>query len=135
MLERYCYNTFVRVYMAQQRYDKTAQILMRLRSYANIEKRPWLQMEGDLLESIIRYRTGNPLWKTELTQVLRRAESYHFVRLFCREGAALLPLLQELGCPEGVDEAYWQEVLGKTRAMAEAYPLYLSTNAPAAPAQ
>lgn len=117
---------------AQQRYDKTAQILMRLRSYANMEKRPWLQMEGDLLESIIRYRTGNPLWKTELTQVLRRAESYHFVRLFCREGAALLPLLQELGCPEGVDEAYWQEVLGKTRAMAEAYPLYLSTNAPAA---
>lgn len=132
VLERYCYNTFVRVYMAQQRYDKTAQILMRLRSYANIEKRPWLQMEGDLLESIIRYRTGNPLWKTELTQVLRRAESYHFVRLFCREGAALLPLLQELGCPEGVDEAYWQEVLGKTRTMAEAYPLYLSTNAPAA---
>lgn len=132
VLERYCYNTFVRVYMAQQRYVKTAQILMRLRSYANIEKRPWLQMEGDLLESIIRYRTGNPLWKTELTQVLRRAESYHFVRLFCREGAALLPLLQELGCPEGVDEAYWQEVLGKTRAMAEAYPLYLSTNAPAA---
>ena len=132
VLERYCYNTFVRVYMAQQRYDKTAQILMRLRSYANMEKRPWLQMEGDLLESIIRYRTGNPLWKTELTQVLRRAESYHFVRLFCREGAALLPLLQELGCPEGVDEAYWQEVLGKTRTMAEAYPLYLSTNAPAA---
>lgn len=132
VLERYCYNTFVRVYMAQQRYDKTVQILMRLRSYANMEKRPWLQMEGDLLESIIRYRTGNPLWKTELTQVLRRAESYHFVRLFCREGAALLPLLQELGCPEGVDEAYWQEVLGKTRAMAEAYPLYLSTNAPAA---
>ena len=132
VLERYCYNTFVRVYMAQQRYDKTAQILMRLRSYANMEKRPWLQMEGDLLESIIRYRTGNPLWKTELTQVLRRAESYHFVRLFCREGAALLPLLQELGCLEGVDEAYWQEVLGKTRAMAEAYPLYLSTNAPAA---
>jgi len=37
--------------MAQQRYDKTAQILMRLRSYANMEKRPWLQMEGDLLES------------------------------------------------------------------------------------
>lgn len=132
VLERYCYNTFVRVYMAQQRYDKTTQILMRLRSYANMEKRPWLQMEGDLLESIIRYRTGNPLWKTELTQVLRRAESYHFVRLFCREGAALLPLLQELGCPEGVDEAYWQEVLGKTRTMAEAYPLYLSTNAPAA---
>ena len=81
VLERYCYNTFVRVYMAQQRYDKTAQILMRLRSYANMEKRPWLQMEGDLLESIIRY---------------------------------------------------WQEVLGETRAMAEAYPLYLSTNAPAA---
>ena len=28
VLERYCYNTFVRVYMAQQRYYKTAQILM-----------------------------------------------------------------------------------------------------------
>lgn len=94
---------------------------------------PGLQMEGDLLESIIRYRTGNPLWKTELTQVLRPGRKLPLCpAVLPWEGAALLPLLQELGCPEGVDEAYWQEVLGKTRTMAEAYPLYLSTNAPAA---
>ena len=125
VLERYCYNTFVRVYMAQQRYDKTVQILMRLRSYANMEKRPWLQMEGDLLESIIRYRTGNPLWKTELTQVLRRAESYHFVRLFCREGAALLPLLEwsnprtmgGLSVPGKIMAALFQSVSTRTAGM------------------
>ena len=90
-----------------------------------------LRMAGARRQNVYLY-AATGYGKTELTQVLRRAESYHFVRLFCREGAALLPLLQELGCPEGVDEAYWQEVLGKTRAMAEAYPLYLSTNAPAA---
>lgn len=130
VVERYCYNTYVRVYMAQQRYDKAALILTRLRSYASMEKRPWLQMESDLLECIIRYRTGNPMWRAELTQVLRRAEEYHFVRLFCREGAALLPLLQEMGCPAGLDEAFWQEVLDKTSTMAEAYPLYLTVHAP-----
>ena len=65
-----------------------------------------------------------------LTRVLARLAVPFF--LMATGQFALLPLLQELGCPEGVDEAYWQEVLGKTRAMAEAYPLYLSTNAPAA---
>lgn len=131
VLERYCYNTRVRVYMAQQRYDKAALTVTRLRSYASMEKRPWLQMEGDLLESIVRYRTGNPTWKAELLQVLRQAESYHFVRLFSREGAALLPLLQELGVPGSIESAFYQAVLDETRAMAEAYPLYLSVNAPA----
>ena len=131
VLERYCYNTRVRVYMAQQRYDKAALTVTRLRSYASMEKRPWLQMESDLLEAIIRYRTGNPEWKTELLQLLQRAESYHFVRLFSREGAALLPLLQELGTPESIAPAFYQAVLEETRTMAEAYPLYLSVNAPA----
>ena len=37
---------------------------------------------------------GEPLEPEHQAEVLRRAESYHFVRLFCREGAALLPLLR-----------------------------------------
>ena len=133
VLERYCYNTRVRVYMAQQRYDKAALTVTRLRSYASMEKRPWLQMEGDLLESIIRYRTGNPEWKTELLQVLQRAESYHFVRLFSREGAALLPLLKALGKPNGVGREFWHNVLEKTTRMARLYPDYLAVREPLTP--
>lgn len=83
------------------------------------------------VEDAVRWMENEPQNEIHFN-VLERYCYNTFVRLFCREGAALLPLLQELGCPEGVDEAYWQEVLGKTRAMAEAYPLYLSTNAPAA---
>ena len=109
-----------------------------LHRYLRRRRHIWLSGEGLTVETLqeIALPAEATMVIDDLARVLdpavRRAESYHFVRLFCREGAALLPLLQELGCPEGVDEAYWQEVLGKTRTMAEAYPLYLSTNAPAA---
>lgn len=62
--------------------------------------------------------------------MLRRAESYHFGPAVLPGGRGAAAPAQELGCPEGVDEAYWQEVLGKTRAMAEAYPLYLEHQCP-----
>ena len=133
VLERYRYNTRIRVYLAQQRYDKAALLLERLRSYANMENRPWLQMESNVLGAIIRRRIGDEVWKTRLTDAIRQAEGYQFVRLFSREGAALLPLLQELGRPKGVSEAFWDRVVEKTAKMAKLYPEYLAVHQPPAP--
>lgn len=133
VLERYRYNTRIRVYLAQQRYDKAALLLERLRSYANMENRPWLQMESNVLGAIIRRRIGDELWRTRLTDAIRQAEGYQFVRLFSREGAALLPLLKELGRPTGVSKEFWDRVVQKTAKMAKLYPEYLAVHAPLTP--
>lgn len=133
VLERYCYNTRVRVCMALRRYDKAAPLLTRLHSYADMENRPWLQMESDLLESVIRYRVGDAGWQPELESLLRRAEGYHFIRLFSREGQALLPLLNELRSTGWEANTFYQEVLADTRTMAGTYPQYLDPNPTTAP--
>lgn len=133
VLERYRYNTRIRVYVAQQRYDRAAQLLARLHSYANMENRPWLQMESNVFGAIVRRRIGDEAWRAQLTDALRRAQEYQFVRLFSREGAALLPLLKELGRPEGVSKEFWTRVVQKTTKMARLYPEYLAVHDPLPP--
>ncbi len=133
MMDRYCYLTRARVYMAQERYDRAATLLTRLEHYADLNERTWLQMECGLLAAIVRYRTGDPAWKPKLLGVLHRAEKYHFVRLFSREGAALMEPLRELnGAPE-IGNDFFAQVLSETNAMAAAYPGYLRQSASAEP--
>lgn len=126
VVERYRYATRVRVYLAQQRYDKAVLLLSRLHGYAEMEKRPWLQMESHLLESIVRYRTGDERWEEELNEALTQGEEYGFVRLFAREGAALLPLLRVLEKNGAMNSAYRRSVLEHTEKMAQTYPQYLT---------
>ena len=125
VMDRYCYLTRIRVYMAQERYDRAATLLTRLEQYADVTDRPWMQMECGLLEAIIRYRTGDETWRNRLIQVLKRAEEYHFVRLFSREGSALIDLLQVLKASEECRNPFFEEVLEKTSKLATAYPGYL----------
>ena len=131
ILDRYCYLTRVRVYMAQERYDRAATLLTRLAQYADRTERPWLQLECGLLWAIVRYRTGDEAWRPQLLGVLKRAEEYHFVRLFSREGSALMDLLRELNGTGEVSGAFFEEVLAKTNKLSTAYPSYLRQSAKA----
>lgn len=128
-LDRYCYLTRVRVYMAKERYDRATTLLTRLTQYADRTDRQWIQMECGLLRAIVRYRTGDEAWQPQLLAVLQRAEAYHFVRLFSREGSALLELLRELQDTGKAGGAFFAEVLAKTSRLAEAYPGYLRQSA------
>ena len=128
-LDRYCYLTRVRVYMAKERYDRATTLLTRLAQYADHTDRLWIQMECSLLWAIVRYRTGDEAWQPQLLAVLQRAEAYHFVRLFSREGSALLELLRELQDTRKAGGAFFEEVLAKTSRLAEAYPGYLRRSA------
>ena len=128
-LDRYCYLTRVRVYMAKERYDRATTLLTRLTQYADRTDRQWIQMECGLLWAIVRYRTGDEAWQPQLLAVLQRAEAYHFVRLFSREGSALLELLRELQDTGKAGGAFFAEVLAKTSRLAEAYPGYLRRSA------
>lgn len=45
-LDRYCYLTRVRVYMAKERYDRATTLLTRLTQYADRTDRQWIQTDA-----------------------------------------------------------------------------------------
>lgn len=122
--ERYRYLTKARIYLMQGKYDSAVNLLQRLLYYAEVMQRTYVRLETTLLLAIARWRMGDTGWKKEMASVLKEAESYHFIRLISREGAAVWPLLKAEGW-EMADEGFWKQVLKETEDMALAYPAYL----------
>ena len=123
-MERFRYLTKVRVYLLTGKYDKAILLLQRMQYYAEIMHRTYVSMEAELLHAITLYRMGNAKWEESLTKVLTRAESYHFVRLISREGAAVYRMLKEITWKSN-NPKYQKAVLAETEKMALFYPGYL----------
>lgn len=123
-MERFRYLTKVRVYLLGGREDKALILLQRLLYYAEVMKRTYIAMEAELLLAITLYRMGDSHWEPSLLKVLDRAQSYHFVRIISREGAAVHRMLKECVW-ECEDLEYRQAVLLETEKMALSYPGYL----------
>ncbi len=132
--DRFHYMTKIRIYIAEGRNEQAAVLLERCAYYAQVMNRTYISMETELLRAIVQYRTGNRNWQLTLANVLTRIESYGFVRLVSREGAAIWPLLQETGWLPSVSEdkeqtrknrEFWKKVQEETKRMASFYPHYL----------
>ena len=123
-MERFRYLTKVRVYLLTGKYDKAIMLLQRMQYYAEIMHRTYVSMEAELLYAITLYRMGDAKWEESLTKVLTRAESYHFVRLISREGAAVYRMLKEITWKSN-NPKYQKAVLAETEKMALFYPGYL----------
>ncbi|MBQ7840694.1 MAG: LuxR family transcriptional regulator [Lachnospiraceae bacterium] len=134
-LNRYQYMTKARVYILYGKYEKAINLLQRMLYYADVIKRPYIEMESKLLLAVVLFRCGSTEWKKNFSEMYRKAESYHFVRLISREGAAVLDLLKEweqtvqnerdgeFFCIS--DKAFWKQVMTETTNMARYYPSYL----------
>lgn len=123
-LDRYRYVTKVRLLIIQDQIEAALTLLTRLKWYADMTRRPYLQIECLLLGAIIRHRQGDEHWKKSLGAALRQAEKLDLVRLLSREGAALMPMLREW--PEEKRTPFFQRVLKETENMARKYPHYLN---------
>jgi LuxR family maltose regulon positive regulatory protein len=123
-MERFRYLTKVRIYLLSGREDKALILLQRLLYYAEVMKRTYVRMEAGLLLAITMYRRGDSQWDEILQKTLAKAESYHFVRLISREGAAIHRMLKESAW-KSEDQEYRQAVLAETERMALSYPGYL----------
>ena len=123
-MERFCYLTKVRIYIQLGKYEAAYCLLQQLLYYAQVMSRTYILMEVQLLLSIVQYHTGQEQWKDTLQQCITKAEEYHFVRLFSREGAAIHSLLEKEKFL-WKDGNYKKQVLAECRQMAEAYPSYL----------
>lgn len=124
-LERYSYITKVRVYLAMNKNFQAFRLLQSLLNYAQKRQRYYLEMECMILLAILYYRIENPEWEQILQDVIDQAESYHFVRIFSKEGIAVNELLMKKHFIFK-DKAYQKQVYDECRYMAERYPSYLS---------
>lgn len=129
VMERYRYMTKVRYYIWQAEYKNGLSLLERLRYYADQCGRPYLSMEVDILESVILERMGEK-WQGLFLELLKKAGSYHFVRIISQEGAVVFPLLKKIRkdyIPDSEKEReWWEQVYAETEKVAKFYPGYLN---------
>lgn len=123
-MERLRYLTKVRVYIQNGKYEKAYGLLQKLLCYAEKHKRTFIRMESLLLLSIVQYRTGAQDWRQSLQECIGQAQHYHFVRIFSREGAAVLELLKA-GSFDWKKMEFKEQVLRECESMAGFYPSYL----------
>lgn len=133
--DRFHYMTMVRIYLQQGRNEQAYNLLSKCEYYAKVMKRTYVSMEVKLLMAVTRYRSGDTAWQEQFSEMLSKAEEYHFVRIISREGAAVLPLLNEtkwrptevLEDPEASrrNRTFWRCVQDETARMARSYPDYL----------
>jgi LuxR family maltose regulon positive regulatory protein len=95
ILERYCYLTKVRCYLAKGEYMLALALLDRLRYYAEQFHRPYIRIESNILSAIAKRRMSME-WKTEFLTALCEASGYRFLRLISEEGAAARELLRQV---------------------------------------
>jgi len=127
-MERYRYLTKIRCYIALGEYLKAFALIEKMRYYAEIYKRTYIQIELGILSAIVKYRMGNE-WKSDFIYALEQACEYHFVPIISEEGAAVVSLLDEVKKDiennERIDRTWFETVRLQTKKMASKYPLYL----------
>ena len=126
--DRYQQMIRIRCLMAQDRLSEALSTARFLTGYFTSYERYFYEMENEVLMSILLYRMEDPHWKECLLSALRKAQGYHFTRLFALEGAALLPLIKELkgeGWPDSDSEVFAEQIMTECQAVATSYPDYL----------
>lgn len=123
-LERFCYLTKIRGYIQFGKYDKAYSLLQKMLYYAKEQKREYVAIESMLLFAVVKYRRKEEGWENVLQECIKRAEEYHFVRVFSREGGAILKLLRE-GHFIWQNEEYRRQVFKECEKMGRQYPSYL----------
>jgi len=123
-LERLRYLTKIRCYIQFGKYDRAYGLLQEMAYFAQVQQRTYIAMEAKLLLAVVQYRLKEPGWQELLQETVAQAEGYHFVRLFSREGGAVLKLFRE-GNFQWKDDGFRRQVLRECEQMGKYYPSYL----------
>ena len=87
-LERYRYLTKIRCYIAYENYDRAYALIETLRYYAERCDRKYINMELDILTSVILFRKGDE-WESRFIKALEKICEYRFIPIISEEGAAV----------------------------------------------
>ena len=124
ILDRYRYMIKIRCLIAENQLAEALDLACFLTGYFTNYRRTYLTIENEILKSIILYRMENESWQSVFTEALKKAEEFHFVRVFSLEGTAVQPLLMHLKTSE-VSRKFWEAVTDEVKKMALYYPDYL----------
>ncbi|MDD3173821.1 MAG: LuxR C-terminal-related transcriptional regulator [Herbinix sp.] len=123
--DRFCLFTKARVYVALGRDIEALFILHILEKYAQLYNRSYLQMEIDLLKSILLYRREED-WQALFFNTVKMAASYNFVHIISDQGVALQPLWKKIDWSlTDIKAAYINTVTKEIKKMTALYPNYL----------
>ena len=123
VLLRYQYFTQAMVELADGKPDAALMTLSPLEPYSECCRRYVDGIHLDVISAIALYRKKDNEWKERLTQALKAAEEFQFVRTISVYGGAVLPLLMEL---QWSGEKKWQKrLMGAVRMQAAYYPDFL----------
>ncbi|MCR5753580.1 MAG: LuxR C-terminal-related transcriptional regulator, partial [Acetatifactor sp.] len=128
IIDRYRCMVRVRCLIAENRLPEAIELANFLGVYFERYERHLYEMENELQKGIILYRMGDEHYKEHIKKALIKACEYHFIRVISLEGAALLPLLREMGEEEmlnQIDEDFLKEVLSETERISNIYPDYM----------
>lgn len=123
--DRFRLLTKARVYVSIGRDMEALYILNILEKYTQLYNRTYLNMEINLLKSVILFRRGEE-WQTLFIDTVKKAASYSFVHIISDQGKALLPLWLEIdwGLTK-LKPTYIKTVTTELKRMAVLYPHYL----------
>lgn len=126
VLYRYMYMCKIRCYLAKGDSDSAYTLLNKMMYYADVCERTFIKMECLILMAILEYRKGLPEWEKTFSEALALGEEYHFIRVFSRESAAILDMLNKCGY-EYKDSSYKKQLFDEVSFLANMYPAYLGS--------
>ncbi len=125
-MNRYLFLVKTRVYIEKQEYFKAYTLLLQLTDYAVDYKMYYLQIETSLLMAITVFRAKKDNYIEHLERALSLGKRYKVERVFAMEGAALLPIMEELKARKDMKkDASFQRVYQSVEEFAKMYPNYL----------
>lgn len=131
-LERYRYLTKIRCYIAYENYDRAYALIETLRYYAERCDRKYINMELDILTSVILFRKGDE-WESRFIKALEKICEYRFIPIISEEGAAVYELLNQCAdsCSRNkkINREWFARVISETGRITRCYPMYLKATA------
>ncbi|MGN0581575.1 MAG: LuxR C-terminal-related transcriptional regulator [Oscillospiraceae bacterium] len=131
-LERYRYLTKIRCYIAYENYDRAYALIETLRYYAQRCDRKYINMELDILTSVILFRKGDE-WESRFIKALEKICEYRFIPIISEEGAAVYELLNQCAdsCSRNkkINREWFARVISETGRITRCYPMYLKATA------
>ncbi len=125
LLDGYRLLTKVRCHIKREEYATAMLFLGHLLDGYERSGRTLDYMESLILAAICLYRQGKKEWSTFLEQAFLLGESKKFISVFAREGAAILPLLEEHGRNTCISPQYKNKILRKTMVQSAHCASYL----------
>ncbi|MBR1629980.1 MAG: hypothetical protein IJ679_12070 [Lachnospiraceae bacterium] len=118
----------VRCLIAENRLEEAMDLALFLTEGLSSYERRFYWMENELLKSILLYRMGDGHWRECFLSALRKAGEYYFIRPVSIEGAAILPLLENMKDSEewrGLEKDYLAQLYKECIKVASHYPDYM----------